>query len=211
MSKALPHLSRERILQASLQILEEHGLAGLSMRKLAAALDVEAMSLYNHVRDKRDLLNGLTDLVLSQVELPDAALPWNERLETIALNLYHALLRTPALVTILASEQGSPSALKVMRGMDALIAALAETGLNPQQQVHAYRGLLALCIGSVFAHTMGLTKTAQQAQEVWDQWETPGWDAQELPHLARLGPAFGEARAEEDFRFMLRAYISYLG
>src|SRR5512146_229288 len=101
-------LTRERILQAALKLLDEQGLSGLSMRRLAAALEVEAMSLYNHVRDKSDMLDGLADLVLSQVTPPDPALPWDKRLETTIRNLYTALIRHRDLVIVLASEQAFP-------------------------------------------------------------------------------------------------------
>lgn len=111
------------------------------------------------------MLCGVADRVLSQIELPDASHPWSERLERIALDLYRALARHPALVTILATEQGRPGSLKVMRGIDSMVAALAASGLTPQQQVNAFRGLLALVLGSVFAHTQGLSMTRDQAQE----------------------------------------------
>jgi AcrR family transcriptional regulator len=203
-------LTRDRILLAALKILDEQGLDGLSMRKLAAALNVEAMSLYNYIKDKRDLLGGVADRVLSQIEMPDASRPWSERLERIALDLYRALARHPALVTILATEQGRPSSLKVMQGIDSMVAALAEAGLTPQQQVNAFRGLLAMVLGSVFAHTQGLSMTRNQAQEAWNQAGSPQWDAELLPHLARLGPYFWQTHAEDDFAFMLRAYLGYL-
>jgi TetR/AcrR family tetracycline transcriptional repressor len=210
MRKNGTRLTRDHILQAALKILDEQGLAGLSMRKLASTLNVEAMSLYNHIKDKQDLLSGLADLVLSQIELPDASQPWSQRLETIALNLYGALIRHPAVVIVLATEQGSPNDLKVMRGIDFMIAALAESGLSPRQQVNAYRGLLAMCFGFVFAHTQGLSKTIEQAQEEWDNWSSPQWNADILPHLARLAPYFMQTHADDDFQFMLRAYLDYL-
>jgi AcrR family transcriptional regulator len=134
MLKNRPPLTREHILEAALKILDEQGTDGLSMRKLASILNVKAMSLYNHVKDKLDLLSGLCDLVLSRIELPDASLPWSERLETIAMNLYGALIQHPAIVLILVSEKGRPSELKVLEGMDSLVAILAESGLSPHQQ-----------------------------------------------------------------------------
>ena len=162
-------LTREHILETTLRILDEEGLDGLSMRRLAARLDVEAMSLYNHVQDKRDLLSGVTDLALAQIELPEAGLPWNRRLEGFALGLYEALIRHPALVLVLASEQGGPSQLEVLHGIDSMVAALAESGLSPAQQVNAFRGLLAMCLGFVLAHTQGLRKTKEQAEAGWER------------------------------------------
>jgi AcrR family transcriptional regulator len=180
------------------------------MRKLAAELGVEAMSLYNHIKDKRDLLDGLTDLALASLPVPDSSLPWDRRLEELALGLYQALIDHPALVLVLGQEQGFPRDPNVLRGMDSAIAALSQAGLTPTRQVNAYRGLLALCLGSVFAHTQGLSKTRAQAQVNWDQAGSHTWDAASLPYLAALAPAFTQTYAEDDFRFMLRAYLNYL-
>jgi AcrR family transcriptional regulator len=203
-------LTRERILQTALRIVDEQGLDGLSMRKLAAELGVEAMSLYNHVKDKRDLLDGLTDLALASLPSPDRSLPWDSRLETLAQGLYAALIRHPALALVLSAEQGFPREPHVLRAMDSAIAALDEAGLEPTQRVNAYRGLLALILGSVFAHTQGLSKTRAQAQADWDQAGSRTWEAAALPHLATLAPAFTQTYAEDDFRFMLNAYLNYL-
>jgi AcrR family transcriptional regulator len=210
MRKTGTPLSRDHILAVALKILDENGITGLSMRKLASTLDVEAMSLYYHVKDKQDLMGGVCDLVLSRIEQPSASLPWSQRLETIALNLYAALIQHPALVIILASEQGSPSDLKVMQGMDSLVAILAESGMSPQHQVSAFRGLLAMCFGFVLAHTQGLSKTKALAQAEWNKWDSRQWNADTLPHLAQLAPQFLQTHADDDFKFMLGAYLNAL-
>ena len=66
-------LSRERILDTALALVDEEGIEALSMRKLGQALGYEAMSLYNHVANKDDLLDGILDLVLAEMEPPDPA------------------------------------------------------------------------------------------------------------------------------------------
>ncbi|WP_255355826.1 TetR family transcriptional regulator, partial [Frankia sp. CpI1-P] len=63
-----------------MRLADERGLAGLTMRRLAAELGVEAMSLYNHVANKRDLLDGIAARVYESIPLPDPALAWDERL-----------------------------------------------------------------------------------------------------------------------------------
>ena len=64
-------LSRERVLRAALEFVDERGLEELSMRKLAQELGVEAMSLYNHVANKDEILAGIVDLVATEIEMPD--------------------------------------------------------------------------------------------------------------------------------------------
>src|SRR6201989_2288920 len=69
-------LTRERVLHDALAVGDAGGIEALSMRKLGEAVGVEAMSLYNHVPSKADLLDGLVDLVFSESELPSAAAGW---------------------------------------------------------------------------------------------------------------------------------------
>lgn len=210
MRKSGSPLTRDQILATALKMLDEDGIAGLSMRKLASALNVEAMSLYNHVKDKRDLLDGLCNLVLAQIELPSESLEWSQRLEAIAINLYEALLQHPAIVIILASEEGRPTDIRVIQGMESLVGILSQSGLSPQHQVSAYRGLLAMCFGFVLAHTQGLRKSKAEAQAAWDQWDSHQWSSDTLPHLAELAPQFMQTHADDDFTFMLDAYLSAL-
>ena len=66
-------LSRERVLAAAVAFADQNGIASLSMRKLGEAVGVEAMSLYNHVANKNQLLDGMVDLVFSEIELPSGA------------------------------------------------------------------------------------------------------------------------------------------
>ena len=71
-------LSRERVLGAAVLLADEDGLESLTMRKLGLRLGVEAMSLYNHVANKDDLLDGMVDLVVSEIDLPSDAVDWKE-------------------------------------------------------------------------------------------------------------------------------------
>src|SRR6476620_180358 len=69
-------LSRERVLRAGVAFADESGIGSLSMRKLGEVLGVEAMSLYNHVANKGDLLDGMIDLVFCEIDLPSGAAGW---------------------------------------------------------------------------------------------------------------------------------------
>lgn len=203
-------LSRAKVLEAALKFIDKEGLAALSMRRLAAQLGVEAMSLYNHVDDRRDLLEGVANLVLSRIEPPDPALPWQQRLEAIALGLYQALLAHPPLVTLLASAEARVSDPVVISGLDMIAAALAESGLTRAQQVSAFRGLIALTFGFVMAHTQGLSSSKAAAEAHWAEWDSAQWERPELPHLSRLAPQFLKTHADDDLRFMMKAYLSAL-
>ena len=69
-STARPPLTRERVLREAIRIADADGVDALSMRRLGQALGVEAMSLYHHVANKADLMNGILDLVTEEIELP---------------------------------------------------------------------------------------------------------------------------------------------
>ena len=95
-------LSRERILEAALRFVDAQGLQALSMRKLAADLGVEAMSLYNHIDNKDDILAGITDLVFAEVEIPSAESgDWDRRLRCVSETAREALSRPSNVVPII--------------------------------------------------------------------------------------------------------------
>jgi TetR/AcrR family tetracycline transcriptional repressor len=85
-------LSREKVIDAALTILREHGLAALSMRQVAAALGVQPSALYWHVESKQELLAQLAERVLADLAAPRAELPVRDRLRLQALDIRAALL-----------------------------------------------------------------------------------------------------------------------
>src|ERR671935_2789592 len=93
MQPRLP-LSRERVLDAAIRLADEGGIESLTMRKLARALGVEATSLYNHVANKGDLVDGIVDLVVDEIELPTED-DWDVAIRAYAISAHTALLRHP--------------------------------------------------------------------------------------------------------------------
>jgi len=203
-------LSRQAVIEAGLAIVTSEGLARLTMRRLADHLSVEAMSLYNHVRDKHDLLDGIASLVLARIQPPDPALPWATKLEAIFYDLYDALAANPWLVAVLTSEGIEPTGEEVLAGIDIIIGILEEAGLEPAQRVNAFRGMLALCFGLVMAHTLGLRSSPSDALAHFAEWDPTRW-RNAGPHLAALAPQFLITKPGDDVRFMLDAYLAALG
>jgi AcrR family transcriptional regulator len=129
-------LSRERVLGAAVALADEGGLDGLSMRKLARSLGVEAMSLYNHVASKERLLDGMIDLVFAEVDAPSADGDWREQMRRRATSTRAALNRHPWAVGLMEARPspGEPN----MRLHEAVLACLRQAGFSVGDAIHAY-------------------------------------------------------------------------
>ncbi len=138
-------LTRERVLGAALRMADRDGLEALSMRNLARALKVEAMSLYNHVEGKEDILDGLVELVAGEIELPKLGGDWREAMRRRALSAHAALLRHPWATMLFVSRMNiGPS---MLRYVDASIGCLREAGFSYPMADHAWTALDAFTYG----------------------------------------------------------------
>jgi AcrR family transcriptional regulator len=138
-------LNRERILAAGLDLADENGIESLTMRKLGEALGFEAMSLYNHLANKDDLLDGMIDLVLAETEPPSPAEDWDAAIRASAISVYQALRRHPWACNLLMSPgRVRPTRL---RYMDLLLGRLRDAGFSADTTYHAYHVLDAHIFG----------------------------------------------------------------
>ena len=153
-------LNRDRILQAALELVDEGGIESLTMRKLGQALGFEAMSLYNHVANKDDVLDGILDLVLSESEPPSPAGDWDAAIRTSAISVHEALRRHPWSCTLLMSPgRVRPARL---RFMDLLLGRLREAGFSAETTYPAYHVL----DGHIFGFSLWETSHTYTAEEV---------------------------------------------
>lgn len=141
-------LDRQRVLAAALALVDRDGLDQLTMRQLAAELDVEAMSLYRHVDNKDDLLAGLTDLLWAEIAaVAPADDDWPAWLRTFGYAIRDAVLRHPNAMPVLVTGDVSPiSALELFA--DQLEHADPAT-LDRDQAVSALRAVTAFALGYV--------------------------------------------------------------
>jgi AcrR family transcriptional regulator len=121
-------VTRDRILRAGLRIADTQGIEAVSMRKLGQALRVEAMSLYKHVVGKEDVLDGLVDLVMAEVELPADDVDWRSALRQTAISVHQALLRHRWAAPVFESRL-TPGPAR-LRYLDAVIGALRRAGFS---------------------------------------------------------------------------------
>ena len=128
-------LDRERVLRAAIDLVDEHGLDALSMRKLGQVLGVEAMSLYNHVASKDDLLDGIVDIVTGQFELPREELGWKAAIRGCAIAAHEVLLRHPWSAAL--AESRMQSGPLRMAYLEAVVGTFRRGGFSVRSAYHA--------------------------------------------------------------------------
>ena len=129
-------LSRERVLRTAVAYADRHGLAALSMRKLADELGAGAMSLYHYVPNKTDLIDGMIDIVFSEIEPPSLEDEWRTAMRKRAVSTREALARHSwAIGEMEGRSTHGPSNLRLH---DAVLGCLRAAGFSLEMTVHAY-------------------------------------------------------------------------
>jgi AcrR family transcriptional regulator len=196
-------LSREIIARAALDVVDEHGPDGLTMRALADRLGVKAASLYNHVAGKDELLDALADLVNAEIDhgplRTATAADWREGVAEYARGYRGVFLRHPNTIALLARRR--VEAERQLLGYDALLAALRRAGLLPADAAEAAAALDYLVLGSALeTFTEGFTRAAGDYR----------------PHYPDLADALEASAArggldERGFELALRLLLKGLG
>ena len=195
-------LSRERVLRAAVALADERGTEELTMRKLAKELGVEAMSLYNHVANKGDLLDGMIDLVFSEIEPPAAGGDWRAELRKRAVSTREALLRHPWAVGEMEGRTNhGPSNMKVH---DAVLGCLRAAGFSIEMTVHAMSIQDAYIYGFALQQTDMSSRTPEDfAAEAQRQMVDYADALADYPHLVEVvGGYVAKARYDYDSEFL---------
>ncbi len=176
-------LSRERVVTTAMALADEKGDAGVTMRAIAAQLGVEAMSLYNHVAGREDLLDGMVDAVFGEIDLPTPGMDWKEAMRERAASARTALRRHPWAVGLMDSRTGSgPSTL---RHHDAVLGALRAGGFSVALTARAFSAIDSYIYGFVIQELSLPFTNATELDEVAGDLlrDLP---ADTYPHLAEL-------------------------
>ena len=176
-------LSRERVLRAAIDRADTGGIEALSMRKLAQELGVEAMSLYNHVANKDDLLDGMVDLVFGEIGLPARGADWKTAMRQRAIAAREALARHPWAIGLMESRSRPGPA--TLRHHDAVIGCLREAGFSIAMAAHAYSVLDSYIYGFALQQASLPFKTSEEAAEVAES-ILRQFPADAYPHLTEL-------------------------
>ncbi len=129
-------LSRELVLETAVKLADRGGLESLSMRKLGQELGVEAMALYYHFANKDEVIDGMVDLVFSEIDLPASGADWKTAMRRRALSLRDVLLRHRWALGLMESRRKPGPAN--LRHHDAVIGSLRSAGLDMPTIAHAY-------------------------------------------------------------------------
>jgi AcrR family transcriptional regulator len=155
-------LSRDRILRAALELADEQGIESVTMRKLGQLLGFEAMSLYNHVANKDDLLDGILDVILTECEPPASDGNWDAAVRASAISVHAALTRHPWAIALMMTGRIRPARLDYM---DSLLRRLREAGFSAEMTYAVYHVL----DGHIFGFALwevGHTLKAEDAAEL---------------------------------------------
>jgi len=129
-------LSRERVLGAAVLLADEDGIESLTMRGLGLRLGVEAMSLYNHVANKDDILDGMVDLVVSEIDLPSNTVNWKEAMRRRAISAQSVFSRHPWASGLIDSRQSSGPAR--LHYFDWMVGTLRRAGFTLEMAARAF-------------------------------------------------------------------------
>lgn len=132
-------LSRTRILEAALRLADRSGVESLSMRKLAGELGVKAMSLYNHVANKNDIIDSIVDMVIGEIQIPSLHDDWKTAMRRRADSAHQVLLRHPWATLALVSRATAGPAM--LRYVDATIGCLREAGFSFETADRAWNAM----------------------------------------------------------------------
>lgn len=138
-------LSRPRILSAALQLVDQDGLEALTMRRLAEALGVDPMAIYNHVDGKDALLDGVAEALWNDVQAPADGVDWGEALRALAVSLRSLARAHPHAYHLLLGRGIFPE--PALTAFDATLGALERAGLGRNQAAEMLRTLVAYAVG----------------------------------------------------------------
>jgi AcrR family transcriptional regulator len=176
-------VTRQRALEAAVGLADAGGIGAVTMRAVAQELGVEAMSLYHHVANKGDILDGMVDVVFAQIDLPEPGGDWRAEMSRRAHSAREALRSHPWAVGLMESRTTPGPA--TLRHHDAVLGCLRSAGFPIPLTAHAYAALDSYVYGFALQEVTLPFESGEQTQELaatmMEQFPTG-----EYPHLVEL-------------------------
>lgn len=201
-------LDRDRVLAAAVRLADEGGLELLTMRRLAEVLGVQAMSLYNHVANREDVLDGMVEAVVGEFEVPAIGGDWRRAMHGRARSAHEALLRHPWAALLIASRLNVGPAM--LRYVDATLGCLVEAGFTWIEADRAYNAIDSHVYGFTLQE-LSFPIPQSDYQDAARQY-LPMLPADRYPHARALAErvAAGTHDGRNDFEFGLRLILDGL-
>jgi AcrR family transcriptional regulator len=203
-------LRREIVLRAALEMADESGIQGFSLRLLAKRLGVEAMSLYNHVANKDDIIDGMLEIVVGEIRIPEEDEDWRIAMKERALSASLAFRRHPWASALIDSRISSKPA--VLRYYNAIIGILCRAGFSLEQSARAFSLL------DCYIYGFGIQKSNLSADDDASLEEKAGSYEEMLPdgqypYLRRIAALASEKGYDQDadFEFGINLILEGLG
>lgn len=151
-------LTRDEIVRAALDLAESKGLEKLSLHKIAEAVGVKTMSLYNHIADKSDVLDAMADQILAEMDIPDLdAMDWQDGLLALSKAFRETALHYPhSAALVLTRRLNAPAVLPLV---ESALKLGRRAGLETAEAVHVCRAYIAFLVGSLLRE-VGTTSNA---------------------------------------------------
>src|ERR1017187_836 len=163
-------ITREVVLATALEIIDRDGVDGLSMRRLARALDRDPMILYRHAPNKAALLDGVAETVLAQLKVDSADPDWAAQLRAVARDYRQLALAHPYVVPLLVTRPlGTPLGLRpqgTLRPLEGILALLTGVGFSGPDALHIYRALFGFLHGHVLNELQELIEKPDETDDL---------------------------------------------
>ena len=179
------------------------------MRRLGAELGVEAMSLYKHVASKEEILDGILELVVGEIEIPPVGAEWKEAMRRRAISAREVLSRHSWAIGLLeARDSKGPTAL---RYLDAILGNLRSAGFSIENAAHAFWLLDSFVYGHVIQETRLPINTSEKVSESTGS-NVEQITRDEYPHLVEIGEHAlkSEYSVDTEFEFGLDLILDAL-
>jgi AcrR family transcriptional regulator len=176
-------LSRERVMRAAVALADKGGIESLTMRRLGQELRVEAMSLYNHVANKEDIVDGIVDLVFGEIDVPSDGAGWKTAMRQRAISARDVLLRHPWATSLMQSRTKPGPA--TLRHNDSVLGSLRAAGFTVEMAAHAFSVMDGYIYGFALQQMNLPSHSSEEATQLAEGIlrQLP---ANEYPHLAEM-------------------------
>ncbi len=176
-------LNRERVIAAAVDLADAQGLESLTMRRLGEQLGVEAMSLYNHVANKDDLVNGMADAIFADIELPSHGDDWKTAIRKRSISFRDVLRRHPWATVV--HDSGTSPGPATLRHHDRVIGTFRNGGFSVELTARAFAAVDSYIYGFCTQEN-SLPFTTPEDTAVMAQLMLAQLPAAEYPYLAEL-------------------------